>query len=214
MLLFFDTVRKTGQTVLSEELSNGSLTRSGKIEHTAKTDMERLSVIYWSLKYSYHKYTYVYEALLNKKRFSVKSLLEIGAAQGASHRAFRDFFPVAKIFGLDINPESILKEPRIDVIIGNSSDVEPFLQLKEINGNNNFDIVVDDGSHNPADQIRSFEILWPMLSEGGLYIIEDVFDEEYIKNELSKFVSKNLITTFDLRPQSGCVDSGVVLISK
>lgn len=214
MMAFFDSVRKNGLSVPSEELSSGSVTGSGKIEHGAKSDMERLSVIYWNLKYSFHKYTHVYESLLNKKRFSATSLLEIGVAQGASLRTFRDFFPCAKIFGLDIYPESILKEPRIDVVIGNSSEEKPFLQLKEMNGGKTFDIIVDDGSHNPADQLRSFELLWPMLSENGLYIIEDVTGEEALKNELAKTVARSSIVTFDLRPQSNLVDSGVVLISK
>lgn len=214
MLLFFDKVRKTGKSIPSKYLSKGSVTATGKIEHTANSDMELLSVIYWNLKYSFHKYTHVYEALLNKKRNSAKSLLEIGVAQGASLRTFRDFFPNAKIFGLDICTESILKEPRIEVVIGHSSDINSFLKLKEMNDNNNFDIIIDDGSHNPTDQLASFEILWPMLSEGGFYIIEDVTDEMSLKEELAKIVPKNSIITFDLRPQSNLVDSGVVLIIK
>jgi hypothetical protein len=214
MISFFNDVRLKGCPISSEEVCSGSVTCTGQIKNGAKSNMERLSVIYWNLKYSFHKYTNVYESLLNKKRLSAQSLLEIGVAGGASLRTFRDFFPNAKIFGLDIYPESILSEPRIQVVIGNSSDTEPFLKIKELNGNKNFDVIVDDGSHNMNDQIKSFEILWPMLSENGLYIIEDVNDEEHLKNELSKFVPKNTIVTFDLRPQSNLVDSGVVVISK
>ena len=214
MLSFFNDVRKNGLEVPSEELSIGSVVCTGEIKHGAKSDMERLSVIYWNLKYSFHKYTNVYESLLNRKRFSTTSLLEIGVAQGASLRTFRDFFPNAKIFGLDIYPESILNEPRVEVVIGNSSEADPFLKLKSLNGDKTFDIIVDDGSHNPMDQLKSFKILWPMLSEDGLYIIEDVTDEPWLKNELAKMVPKSSIVTFDLRPQSRLVDSGVVVISK
>jgi hypothetical protein len=205
MLGFFSETRRNGRPIPSEEMAE---------THGAKTDMERLSVIYWNLKYSFHHYTNVYEPLLNSRRFSTRSFLEIGVAQGASLRTFRDFFPNAKVFGLDIYPESVLKEPRINVVIGNSSDKEPFLEVNNLNGGQKLDVVIDDGSHNPADQIRSFELLWPMLSEGGLYMIEDVPGEEGLKNELSKIVPKSSITTFDLRPQSGLVDSAIVLINK
>ncbi len=36
------------------------------------------------------------------------------------------------------------------------------------------DVVIDDGSHQSADIISSFETLFPTLAEGGLYVIEDL----------------------------------------
>ncbi len=36
------------------------------------------------------------------------------------------------------------------------------------------DIVLDDGSHVASHQRTSFSTLFPLLSEGGLYIIEDM----------------------------------------
>jgi hypothetical protein len=35
-------------------------------------------------------------------------------------------------------------------------------------------IVIDDGSHRPPHVRKSFRILFPMLADGGLYVIEDV----------------------------------------
>ena len=40
-------------------------------------------------------------------------------------------------------------------------------------GKRKFDIIIDDGSHQPAHQKTSFNTLWPNLNDGGLYIIED-----------------------------------------
>jgi demethylmacrocin O-methyltransferase len=34
--------------------------------------------------------------------------------------------------------------------------------------------VIDDGSHRPQDVIDSFGILFPMLADDGLYVIEDI----------------------------------------
>jgi hypothetical protein len=36
------------------------------------------------------------------------------------------------------------------------------------------DIVIDDGSHRAADQRISFDTLFPLLSFGGLYMVEDL----------------------------------------
>lgn len=44
--------------------------------------------------------------------------------------------------------------------------------IKESGGN--YTIVIDDGSHLPSHTINNFELLWPEVSEGGYYIIEDI----------------------------------------
>ena len=36
------------------------------------------------------------------------------------------------------------------------------------------DIVIDDGSHLGRYQIASFEVLFPLIAIGGLYVIEDL----------------------------------------
>jgi hypothetical protein len=37
-----------------------------------------------------------------------------------------------------------------------------------------YELIVDDGSHVNEWTVRSFEIFWPRLSSGGIYIIEDM----------------------------------------
>ena len=39
-----------------------------------------------------------------------------------------------------------------------------------------FDIIIDDGSHDPKDQIKSFESLFPSLKCGGVYVVEDIME--------------------------------------
>ncbi len=36
-----------------------------------------------------------------------------------------------------------------------------------------FDIIIDDGSHMNRDVIKSFELLFPLLNDNGIYIVED-----------------------------------------
>ena len=42
-----------------------------------------------------------------------------------------------------------------------------------------FDIIIDDGSHISKDLIKSFNFLFEHLSEGGLYMIEDLHYSYY-----------------------------------
>jgi cephalosporin hydroxylase len=37
-----------------------------------------------------------------------------------------------------------------------------------------FALIVDDGSHDREHQARALRNLWPLLAEGGIYVIEDV----------------------------------------
>lgn len=36
----------------------------------------------------------------------------------------------------------------------------------------NFDMIVDDGSHDPGHQLATLTALWPTIEPGGIYVIE------------------------------------------
>jgi hypothetical protein len=109
------------------------------------------------------------------RRYTTKSILEIGVQTGASLLAWHDFFPNARIFGIDCDQqcEKLNKnDNRIVVKIGEQQDVE---FLKKINKQaGGFDIVIDDGSHVPQHQITSFETLFPLMRDNGIYVVEDM----------------------------------------
>ena len=100
--------------------------------------------------------------------------LEIGVDRGGSLQIWRKYFgPNATIFGVDINPECAnLDNENFQVRIGSQAD-KCFLQqvVKEMGG---VDLVVDDGSHKAKHLRKTFDIIFPLLSEGGVYLIEDV----------------------------------------
>jgi hypothetical protein len=101
-------------------------------------------------------------------------LLEIGVAGGGSLQMWRKYLgPEAIIFGVDIDRTCRdVADPDVQVRIGNQAD-KAFLRsvIDEIGG---IDVVVDDGSHVGSHQIASFDVLFPRLSENGLYICEDL----------------------------------------
>lgn len=124
---------------------------------------------------TFHNYCRQYEKLLSEYRTQSISFLEIGIFQGESLKIWRDVFPNAsKIVGIDINPDCKKYEnpdKSIFVEIGDATDPE---FIKYVNNKHGpFDIILDDGSHKNKDVILTFEQLFPLLNNNGLYIVED-----------------------------------------
>ena len=123
----------------------------------------------------YHNYTRQYENLFEKfKHRSGIRMLEIGVFKGQSLKAWKSFFTDSLVVGIDIDEECTQYNDEsngIHVEIGNSTDIEFIKNVNEKYGP--FDIILDDGSHKNIDVIRSFEILFPLLKNNGLYIVED-----------------------------------------
>jgi len=102
------------------------------------------------------------------------TLLEIGVRYGNSLRTWEDYFPAAKIYGIDVDISSSKHaSSRSTVIIGDGTKEETY--SKELDGIT-YDIIIDDGSHKNLDIIESYNILWPKLNSGGIYIIEDLYN--------------------------------------
>lgn len=107
------------------------------------------------------------------------AMLEIGVWNGGSLDMWRRFFgPDAILFGVDINPQCARFDGKSASVRIGSQDDPKFLSgvVKEMG---KLDIVLDDGSHVASHQRASFEALFPLLSEGGLYIIEDLHTAYY-----------------------------------
>ena len=139
--------------------------------------------------HAYKNLTYldIYEKYMGNKRFDVKVFVEIGVRDGASVRMWKEFFPNATIYGIDIDPRCIqFAEDRIKIIIGNQNDKNFLNELAKKFGKN-IDILLDDGSHITKHQIHTFEILYPCIKKNGLFIIEDLANsyEEWGNNEIN-----------------------------
>jgi hypothetical protein len=134
--------------------------------------------IFWSHKgpviQKWVHYLPVYEKYLERYKGSPVRVLEIGVSMGGSLDVWRDFFgPEAVIFGIDIDPECAkFNDKSGQVRIGSQDDPE-FLAsvIKEMGG---VDLVLDDGSHRSSHIRASFNVLFPLLTDGGTYVIEDL----------------------------------------
>lgn len=151
-------------------------------------ELEKLGLKYGTDKIGKHNYLPVYYDLFKDKRNEVKKVLEIGVAEGASLFMWRDFFPNAKIYGgeLDQDRVDLLKDQnRIEVIKFDQGSVKDLNNLVD-NILLDIDLIVDDGSHVPSDQLFTCLGIMPFVSKNTIYIIEDVV-EPGIKNFITKY---------------------------
>jgi hypothetical protein len=101
----------------------------------------------------------------------IRSLLEIGVWYGDSMRMWRDLLPDAYIYGVDIDPACTQhRDDRISVVTGDQGDAEAMRVVGEAFGP--FDVIVDDGSHNPTDVLTAYTALAPHCRRW--YFIEDL----------------------------------------
>jgi hypothetical protein len=142
---------------------------------SAPTDMEDL---FWSnegpVVHKWHHYLPIYDRYLTSWRGKPVRMLEIGVSKGGSMQLWRKFLgPDAILFGIDIDPACAAFDGLAAQVRIGSQDDAAFLRnvVAEMGG---VDIVLDDGSH-VSNHIRaSLDVLYPLLSDGGLYLIEDL----------------------------------------
>ena len=129
---------------------------------------------------SKHSYTPYYYNLFKDKRQLIKKVLEFGDPEHTGLKMWRDFFPNATIFGVENAPGSIYhNEERIRVYRCNQSSKRDLEKLLKKIGSD-FDIVIDDGSHVPQDQVLTCLTLMPHLKKSVAYIIEDVINPDIV----------------------------------
>ena len=123
----------------------------------------------------YHNYSRQYEDIFQKFKNRDIKYLEIGVYMGGSVKAMREIFPNAQcIVGVDIDQNCKQYEDvsaDIYIEIGDATKSEFSTEINKKYGC--FDIILDDGSHKNKDVIESFEILFPLLNDDGVYIVED-----------------------------------------
>lgn len=122
-------------------------------------------------KVTHHTYHTIYPDYIDKYRNDKFNLFEIGVDKGKSFKLWCEYFPYAKIYGMDINSE--YRDNRGKIYKGDQSDINTLKVISSEIGNAR--IIVDDGSHNPEHQVKTFNYLFNnLLENGGVYIIEDV----------------------------------------
>ena len=162
-----------------------------------------------------HGYSKFYKQKLERLKKKKINILEIGSYAGASAAAFVKYLPESNIFCFDINISNFkYKSDKIHVfgldinnqnkIIKTMNKIAVQHKIKE------FDIIIDDGSHNLSDILISLKFFFKYLKNKGLYVIEDfkhpnyysynnninhIFLDEFFKNLKKKNTFNSLIFT-------------------
>jgi hypothetical protein len=149
--------------------------RPGRLD---EMNLNQLATKFRSDKWGKHWYTQHYERHLSHLKQERFTLLEIGIGGyrnprrgGASLRMWQAFFPRAEIIGLDLQDKSFLDGDRIRTIQGSQTDAGLLRRIVHEAGG--VRVVIDDGSHRPEHVRASFETLFPLLADDGIYAIED-----------------------------------------
>jgi SAM-dependent methyltransferase len=151
----------------------------------------------YSLDKLYNKYDKLYVDILKDTKHSFKNILEVGIGTidqnkassmhyyrlfvandytfGNSLRAWRDYFINADIYGIDIDENTMFEEERIKTFCSSSIDVDSMRSILEKLPQ--FDMIVDDGLHTMEANLETLKNCFPHLKNGGIYIIEDVNQE-------------------------------------
>ena len=129
-----------------------------------------------------HNYEKVYEQFFEPLKDKEINILEVGVWKGQSLQAFKDYFPNAQIYGIDIfvrtTPDEIdiLTNENVHWAVCDSTNPSCASKLSKFFGQDTkFDIIIDDGLHQPKAQAQTLKNLWPLLKPDGSYFVEDVW---------------------------------------
>lgn len=177
-------------------------------------------------KFGQH-YAEVYDVIFEPFQNKEINVFEVGYFNGGSSRLWLDYFPKAKVDVIDINPEAIKRHAElcvtthpelIDLKLDSSRYTLTLMDANDLNAEffkgKEPDIAIDDGSHELEDQLNFIKIMYPIVKEGGLIIIEDVAHIEKVKPEFEKLGIPFVVA--DMRPPRNPeqFDSVLIIIQK
>lgn len=97
---------------------------------------------------------------------------EIGVLNGGSLATWQNLFPQGTIAGVDCKPGMHWPDGTIKIVTNQDDPALPDLLTEH---EFEWDLIVDDASHDGDLTARTLELLWPLVSPGGFYVIEDWF---------------------------------------
>ncbi len=136
-----------------------------------------------------HPYTLFYNSIFRDQKEADLAIAEVGIAYGASLLMWREYFKNATIYGFEYNTDLInsfktqFNNDRIELAEINVWDQASIVNAFQSVGMQ-YDLIIDDSTHQLEDQIRVIENVHQYLKPGGMLIIEDIFkryqEQDYI----------------------------------
>lgn len=183
--------------------------------------LEGLFTKYGSDKETRHNYSGIYSKIL--EGITAPRILEIGLGSlndfpyaglppGGSLRAWRAAYSDAIIIGADIDPEAVASVEELAFVVDQTSDrsLNTFVEVLEAYAP--FDLIVDDGFHDPHANLRTLLKILPLLADNGRYVIEDIHESLV---DMWKIIGTSMNLNFDvldLRKDRPDVEDNVLLV--
>lgn len=138
----------------------------------------------------HHNYCVIYEQYLEALRDKKITLIELGTGGyqyedrgGESLRMWYDYFPHGKIVGVDLHNKINIVNDRTEFWQGSQTDANLLQSIIDREKYVEKRIVIDDASHNNGLTVKTFQIVFPLLQPGDLYIVEDVHTSYFQDSE-------------------------------
>jgi methyltransferase family protein len=178
--------RETIPRLLDLRHISRAVTPIGHYAHETSDELGRLLREAGSDKSTHHDYHRLYAHILGPRRQRPLTIFEVGlgsanpnvigrmgdnARPGASLRGFRDFCPLADVYGADVDQEILFNEERIHTWYVDQTKPETYNALPELPP---FDLVIDDGLHSPHAQLATVAWAIPRVAPGGWIVVEDI----------------------------------------
>lgn len=129
----------------------------------------------------HHGYLDTYESYLKEWKDKRIALIEIGVGGyeypdrgGESLRMWYEYFPHAKLTGIDLYEKHGIMNDRTEFYQGSQTNKHLLKTILSRNEDAERRVVIDDASHNNRLTIETFNIIFPLLKSSDLYIVEDV----------------------------------------
>jgi len=165
----------------------GSVRDSWFDRYTKGLSDDQLGVWKWA------HYFAVYERHLTRFRGTDVHVMECGVASGGSLKMWRDFFgPLATLYGVD-KLESV-KAYAGKEKYGNPAMMfagqlsNPLFREQVLRSVKRIDIFLDDANHVPETQIAHLNAILPILSWGGVYLVEDIESDRQSKINFQRYI--------------------------
>ena len=162
-------------SIYNKTIYNKTIYNKNKVEsdYDINNSMLQYGQLYNTDKVTHHEYHKYYEPVLKPFYNSHGSIVEIGLGTGVSLPMWKDLFKYAHIYGVDKEYEN-RGDDRYTIYKADQSNAIDLNNLKKSLTDKNVFFINDDGSHIPEHQLLTFNALFPIVAEGGFYIIEDI----------------------------------------
>jgi len=168
-----------------------------------------------------HNYLATYEKLFAPMRDRAKNVGEIGIDKGGSIKLWNDYFPNARIIGIDIMPKAsvwpaLLEEKRVELHTATNAYDLAFIEKEFRAKGILFDVIIDDGPHTLESMHHFIQLYGPLLSDTGILVVEDLQSIDWV-DSLKGSVPKELqgcIEVYDLRKIQNRWDDILFVVNK